>query len=118
MMTELKKLLSEVFLIKAGNFLVPNFTCTGKSELIAHFFSLFTSQTFYFFIFYFFAVVAVSNFACGLYNRRLYEQAFTLAETLCKSYLKQGRTLLSVDRVRSLCAHMKFELDLFIISDD
>lgn len=61
MMTELQKLLSEVFLIKA--------------------------------------VVAVSNFACGLYKRRLYDQAFTLAEILCKSHLRNGPTSLTVDRL-------------------
>ncbi|KAF1391553.1 hypothetical protein PFLUV_G00043310 [Perca fluviatilis] len=61
MMTELRKLSSENFLVKA--------------------------------------VVAVSNLACGFYNRRLYDQAFTLVEILCRDLCKNGPISLSVDRL-------------------
>ncbi|KAG8007881.1 Separin [Nibea albiflora] len=61
MMTELRKLQSENFLIKA--------------------------------------VIAVSNLACGLYNRRLYDQAFTLVEILCRDLCKSCPASLSVDRL-------------------
>lgn len=47
-------------------------------------------------------VIAVSNLACGLYNRRLYDQAFTLVEILCKDLSKNCPVSLSVDRVSSL----------------
>lgn len=47
-------------------------------------------------------VIAVSNLACGLYNRRLYDQAFTLVEILCKDLCKNCPASLSVDRVNSL----------------
>ncbi|KAM6928107.1 separin [Xenentodon cancila] len=45
------------------------------------------------------AVVAVSNFACGLYNRRLYDQAFKLVEILCRDLCKNCPISLSVDRL-------------------
>ncbi|KAM7401999.1 hypothetical protein PAMP_017275 [Pampus punctatissimus] len=45
------------------------------------------------------AVIAVSNLACGLYNRRLYDQAFTLVEILCKDLCKNCPDSLSVDRL-------------------
>ncbi|XP_073323552.1 separin isoform X2 [Pagrus major] len=45
------------------------------------------------------AVVAVSNLACGLYNRRLYDQAFTLVEILCRDLCKNCPVSLSVDRL-------------------
>lgn len=45
------------------------------------------------------AVVAVSNLACGLYNRRLYEQAFILLEILCKDLSKKHLSSLSADRL-------------------
>ncbi|XP_074535465.1 separin [Halichoeres trimaculatus] len=45
------------------------------------------------------AVISVSNLACGLYNRRLYDQAFTLVEILCKDLCKSVPACLSVDRV-------------------
>ncbi|KAM8756416.1 separin isoform 1-T1 [Acanthopagrus schlegelii] len=45
------------------------------------------------------AVVAVSNLACGLYNRRLYDQAFTLVEILCRDLCKNCPISLSVDRL-------------------
>lgn len=45
------------------------------------------------------AVVAVSNLACGLYNRRLYEQAFILLEILCKELCKKSASSLSADRL-------------------
>jgi len=47
-------------------------------------------------------VIAVSNLTCGLYNRRLYDQAFTLVETLCKDLCKNRPVSLSVDRVSLL----------------
>lgn len=48
------------------------------------------------------AVIAVSNLACGLYNRRLYDQAFTLVEIVCKDLCKNCPVSLSVDRVSSI----------------
>ncbi|XP_044204007.1 separin [Thunnus albacares] len=45
------------------------------------------------------AVIAVSNLACGLYNRRLYDQAFMLVEILCKDLCKNCPVSLSVDRL-------------------
>ncbi|XP_053297462.1 separin isoform X2 [Pleuronectes platessa] len=45
------------------------------------------------------AVIAVSNLVCGLYNRRLYDQAFTLVEILCKDLCKNSPVSLSVDRL-------------------
>ncbi|XP_047440147.1 separin [Mugil cephalus] len=44
-------------------------------------------------------VIAVSNLACGLYNRRLYDQAFKLVENLCKDLCKSCPASLSVDRL-------------------
>ncbi|KAM6980765.1 separin [Aplochiton taeniatus] len=43
------------------------------------------------------AVPAVSNLVCGLYNRRLYDQAFTLAEILCRELRKNTSASLTVD---------------------
>uniref|UniRef100_A0A8C7X1K1 Extra spindle pole bodies like 1, separase n=1 Tax=Oryzias sinensis TaxID=183150 RepID=A0A8C7X1K1_9TELE len=45
------------------------------------------------------AVVAVSNMACGLYNRHLYDQAFTIVEILCKDLCQKHAVSLSVDRL-------------------
>uniref|UniRef100_UPI0037E95384 separin n=1 Tax=Semicossyphus pulcher TaxID=241346 RepID=UPI0037E95384 len=45
------------------------------------------------------AVIAVSNLACGLYNHRLYDQAFTLVEILCRDLCKNVPVSLSVDRL-------------------
>ncbi|XP_070698763.1 separin [Pempheris klunzingeri] len=45
------------------------------------------------------AVIALSNLACGLYNRRLYDQAFTLVEILCRDLCKNCPASLSVDRL-------------------
>ncbi|XP_072307616.1 separin [Eucyclogobius newberryi] len=45
------------------------------------------------------AVVAVSNLACGLYNRRLYEPAFVLLEILCKDLCRNTPASLSADRL-------------------
>ncbi|RVE73185.1 hypothetical protein OJAV_G00048450 [Oryzias javanicus] len=44
-------------------------------------------------------VVAVSNIACGLYNRHLYEQAFTTVEILCRELCHDHTAALSVDRL-------------------
>ncbi|XP_029948057.1 separin [Salarias fasciatus] len=45
------------------------------------------------------AVVAVSNLACWLYNNRLYDQAFSLVEILCRDLVKNRPGFLSVDRL-------------------
>lgn len=91
-MTELHKLSSENLLIKAGDY---SLGCLFIfSYLFIYFFTL-CDYTF-------FAVVAVSNLTCGLYNRRLYDQAFILVEILCKDLCKNCPTSLSVDRVSSL----------------
>ncbi|XP_046881955.1 separin [Hypomesus transpacificus] len=45
------------------------------------------------------AVTAVSNLVCGLYNRQLYNQAFTLVEILCQELCKNCPESLSIDRV-------------------
>ncbi|XP_071396976.1 separin [Centroberyx affinis] len=45
------------------------------------------------------AVIAVSNLVCGLYNRRLYDQAFTLVEILCQELCRNCPSSLSVDRL-------------------
>ncbi|KAF3689764.1 Separin [Channa argus] len=47
-------------------------------------------------------VITVSNLACGLYNQRLYDQAFMLIEILCKDFLKNCPTSLSIDRLSRL----------------
>ncbi|XP_017271200.1 separin [Kryptolebias marmoratus] len=44
-------------------------------------------------------VIAVSNLVCGLYNRRLYEQAFTLVEIICRDLCKNRPVSLPVDRL-------------------
>uniref|UniRef100_A0AAQ5X602 separase n=1 Tax=Amphiprion ocellaris TaxID=80972 RepID=A0AAQ5X602_AMPOC len=48
------------------------------------------------------AVITVSNLACGLYNRRLYDQAFTLVETLCRDLCKNCPVSLSIDKLSRL----------------
>ncbi|XP_058488332.1 separin isoform X2 [Solea solea] len=45
------------------------------------------------------AVITVSNLVCGLYNRRLCDQAFKLVEILCRDLCKNCPTSLSVDRL-------------------
>ncbi|KAL0978388.1 hypothetical protein UPYG_G00169860 [Umbra pygmaea] len=45
------------------------------------------------------AVIAVSNLVCGLYNRRMYDQAFTLVEILCQELRKNCPASLPVDRL-------------------
>ncbi|XP_061641411.1 separin [Phyllopteryx taeniolatus] len=45
------------------------------------------------------AVTAVSNLTCGLYNLRLYDQAFTLLEILCHDLRKNCPASLSIDRL-------------------
>lgn len=47
----------------------------------------------------FLIVVAVSNLACGLFNRHLYDYAFMLIEILCKDLCRNCPVSLSVDRV-------------------
>lgn len=51
------------------------------------------------FVFMCLLVIAVSNLACGLYNRRLYDKAFILVEILCRDLCKNCPASLSVDRV-------------------
>ncbi|KAG7217902.1 hypothetical protein INR49_020776 [Caranx melampygus] len=48
------------------------------------------------------AVVAVSNLACGLYNRRLCDQAFTLVEIICRDLCKKCPASLSIDNLNKL----------------
>ncbi|XP_055365258.1 separin isoform X2 [Betta splendens] len=48
------------------------------------------------------AVITVSNLACGLYNQRLYDQAFTLVEIVCRDLCKSCPVSLSVDRLNRL----------------
>ncbi|XP_041639099.1 separin [Cheilinus undulatus] len=48
------------------------------------------------------AVIVVNNLACGLNNQRLYNQAFTLVEILCKDLCKNVPVSLSVDRLSRL----------------
>ncbi|KAM9408555.1 separin [Pholidichthys leucotaenia] len=45
------------------------------------------------------AVVAVTKLACGLFNQRLYSQAFKLVEILCKDLSKSCPVSLSVDQL-------------------
>ncbi|KAL3058487.1 hypothetical protein OYC64_010606 [Pagothenia borchgrevinki] len=45
------------------------------------------------------SVIAVSNLACGFYNRRLYDQALSLVEILCRELSKNCPTSLCVDRL-------------------
>ncbi|XP_037107969.1 separin [Syngnathus acus] len=45
------------------------------------------------------AVAEVSNLGCGLYNRRLYDQAFTLLELLCRDLSKNCPVSLSTARL-------------------
>ncbi|KAM3877857.1 LOW QUALITY PROTEIN: separin [Diretmus argenteus] len=45
------------------------------------------------------AVIAVTNLVCGLYNWRLYDQAFTLVEILCQDLCKNYPASLSADRL-------------------
>ncbi|XP_068449511.1 separin isoform X2 [Clinocottus analis] len=45
------------------------------------------------------AVIAVSNLASAFYNRRLYDQAFTLVEIICRDLCKNCPASLSVDRL-------------------
>ncbi|XP_056156403.1 separin [Lampris incognitus] len=44
------------------------------------------------------AVTAVNNLACWLYNRKLYDQAFTLTEIVCRELCKNCPTSVSMDR--------------------
>lgn len=90
-MTELHKLPSENLLVKAGD-------CSLKCLFICFSWSFVKTSVC---LPLCLAVVAVSNLACGLYNRRLYDRAFTLVEMLCKDLCKNRPVLLSVDRVCS-----------------
>lgn len=86
MITELHKLSSENLFIKAGECLTFHYSYYG-----GHHFSICHCP--------FLIVIAVSNLACGLFNRRLYDQAFTLVEILCKDLCRTRPVSLSVDRV-------------------
>ncbi|KAJ7999129.1 hypothetical protein DPEC_G00212200 [Dallia pectoralis] len=71
------------------------------------------------------AVTAVSNLVCGLYNRQLYNQAFTLIEIVCQELRKNCPPSFSVDRlsqafmlaVKSLrrAGHLEQALDWVIL---
>lgn len=86
MITELHKLSSENLFIKAGKCLTFYDSYNG-----GYCFSVCQCP--------FLLVIAVSNLACGLFNRRLYDQAFTLVEVLCKDLCRKRPVFLSVDRV-------------------
>ncbi|XP_054882679.1 separin [Poeciliopsis prolifica] len=45
------------------------------------------------------SVVAVSNLTCCMFNRRLYEQAFSLVEIVCKDLIRKWPNTLSADRL-------------------
>uniref|UniRef100_A0A3Q2C729 separase n=1 Tax=Cyprinodon variegatus TaxID=28743 RepID=A0A3Q2C729_CYPVA len=45
-------------------------------------------------------LTAVSNMACGMYKKGLYEQAFTLVEIVCRAVCKYFPSQLSADRVK------------------
>lgn len=87
MMTELHKLSNENLLVKAGEWFASHH-CHIMAVVIFHFVTVL-----------FVIVIAVSNLACGLFNRRLYDQAFSLVEILCKDLCRNCPTSLSVDRV-------------------
>lgn len=87
LMKELQKLANENLFTKAG-FLISSvwrFCLSGVLCFIGRTFCV--------------AVVAVSNMVCGLYNRHLYDQAFTIVEILCKDLCQKHAVSLSVDRV-------------------
>lgn len=85
-MTELHKLSNENLLIKAGEcFTFPY--AHIKAVLSFNFVTVLLT------------VIAVSNLACGLFNRRLYDQAFSLVEILCKDLCRNCPMSLSVERV-------------------
>ncbi|XP_038131150.1 separin isoform X1 [Cyprinodon tularosa] len=46
------------------------------------------------------SVTAVSNMACGMYKKGLYEQAFTLVEIVCRAVCKYFPSQLSADRLK------------------
>ncbi|MED6245045.1 hypothetical protein ATANTOWER_030245, partial [Ataeniobius toweri] len=48
------------------------------------------------------SVIIVSNLACCMFNRRLYEQAFTLVEIICRDLCKNITSPLSADRVNRI----------------
>lgn len=87
MMTELHKLSNENLLIKAGECFT--FHCSHIESVMSFFYFLTVLLT----------VIAVSNLACGLFNRRLYDQAFSLVEILCKDLCRTCPMSLSVERV-------------------
>ena len=45
------------------------------------------------------SVTDVSKLVCGLHNRRLYEQAFTLVEILCQELRRNSPAALSMNAV-------------------
>lgn len=86
MMTELHKLSNENLLIKAGECFTSH--CSHIEAVVSFYFVCVLST-----------VIAVSNLACGLFNRRLYDQAFSLVEILCKDLCRNCPKSLSVERV-------------------
>lgn len=85
MMTELHKLSNEN-LIKAG-------------ECFTFHYSHIEAVVSFYFVTVLLTVITVSNLACGLFNRRLYDQAFSLVEILCKDLCRNLPISLSVERV-------------------
>ncbi|XP_036386546.1 separin [Megalops cyprinoides] len=45
------------------------------------------------------AATAVNNLVCGLYNRKLYDQAFSLAEILCQQLIKNSHPSFPVNKL-------------------
>ncbi|KPP73338.1 separin-like, partial [Scleropages formosus] len=45
------------------------------------------------------AASAVNSMACALYNRRMYDQAFAIVETLCRELMKNNHPSLSVEKL-------------------
>lgn len=86
MITELHKLSCEKLFIKAGESYFLLLSNDG-----GHLFEVCHCP--------FLIVIALSNLACGLFNRRLYDQTFTLVEILCKDFCRNHPVSLSVDRV-------------------
>uniref|UniRef100_A0A665W0V1 separase n=1 Tax=Echeneis naucrates TaxID=173247 RepID=A0A665W0V1_ECHNA len=75
------------------------YVCIYSLLMFLFFFFFFLSYYDGYYFIFVHVVIAVSNLACGLYNQRLYDQAFTLVEIICKDLCKNCPTSLSVDRL-------------------
>lgn len=51
-------------------------------------------------------VITVNNLARWMFNQKLYDQAFILAEILCRELCKNTSYSLSADRVRLFCRYL------------